>query len=384
MSGFAKDDYVAFRKVKDWWGYAYDYNKFRFNADALEFRLVTGGPTIARGYFYKGEYDAVNLVNPLDWADAALRDPVLKGYVDRYTAYYVPKQGMQGVFLNTRTPLFADIRVRRGLGYALNIQKMIDTALHGDYLRYQNVGIGHAFAGRAFDDDTLRVPGFDPVKAAELFAEAGFSAQGPDGIRVDGKGRRLSFELLYGMPSHTERLSVLREEAKLAGVDIKLRLVKTGAYSSVRLGDYEAYWGELNSGDFTDYRDYIHSSTVRAAQTDNFSGWSSPETDALTDRFRAESSTDAKAAISRQIQKKILDAAIIIPGYYVPFARAASWKWVRYPAWLASKYRGDFTDPVAAGYMWIDDAIKDEVWAAVAAGTTLEQRAYLVDTHKSK
>lgn len=42
---------------------------------------------------------------------------------------------------------------------------------------------------------------------------------------MNDKGQRLSFELTYSSPVHTPRIAFLREQAKLAGLDIELKLI---------------------------------------------------------------------------------------------------------------------------------------------------------------
>ncbi len=373
LAEFVKGDTVILRKVENWWGFEYDYNAHRYNVDVVDMRLINGGLSAAKVYFYKGLVDSLPLTSPQDWADSAEKSPIAKGYVERYWARYVPTQGFQGIFLNTEFPLFSQLAVRTGLGYALNIQEMIDVALRGEYVRYHNTGIGHVFAGVDFDDDSLRAPGFDIGKAIACFESAGYTKINASGIRENGKGEALGFELLYGTSSHTERLAVLREQAKRVGVDVRLKLMQAGAFTALSDRKYEAYWGSLSTGELPDYD-----------QVRSVFGWSSPASDSLIASYKTERNLEKKAKISKSIQGIILDAALVIPGYYLPHSRAASWKWVRYPEKLTMKYQADFTDPLGAGYFWLDEDIREEVVAALATGKTFKPRTHLDDAYKSK
>jgi microcin C transport system substrate-binding protein len=385
LASFKKGESLTFKKVKDWWGYQYAYNTYRFNVDTIEYQVITGGNDIVRNYFYNGQIDSYPLIIPQEWADAETHDPVKKGWIDRQYNFYVPLTGISGVILNVKDPLFADVRVRRGLYYALNMQKMIDTALRGEYSRYNNIGLAHVFAGLAFDDDAIRKPGFDPGKAGELFAAAGFSGFGADGIRTNARGDRLSFELLYQSPNHTERLSVLKEEAKKAGVEIQLKLMQQGAFTAVREKKFQAWWGAMSTGLFEDYWEYFHSKNAAETQTNNFWSYADKDMDRLLDAFRAESDLGRKAALDRQIQRKVDEAALVVPNYYVPYFRGAAWKWVRFPAWLSQKYYDDFYDPFSGttgytGYLWVDNDIKREVVEAQRAGKAYAPRVFKDET----
>jgi len=387
LDSYKKGESLTFRKVKDWWGYRYAYNRYRFNVDTLEFRVITGGNDIVRNYFYSGAIDTYVTIIPQEWADSDTRDPVKKGWVDRQYNFYVPLTGVSGIILNVRDPLFADVNVRRGLYYAINIQKMIDTTLRGEYSRYHNIGLAHVFGGYSFDDDTIRKPGFDPVKAGTLFDAAGYSKFGPDGIRMNAAGARLSFELLYQSPNHTERLSVLKEEARKAGVEIVLKLMQQEGFTAVREKKFQAWWGGMSTDLYDDYWEYFHSVNADKTQTNNFWGYKDPQMDKLLDAFRSESDLAKKAALDRQIQRKVDEAALVIPNYYVPYWRGAAWKWVRFPRWLSQKYHDDFYDPFSStsgyvGYFWVDQDIQKEVTAAKKAGKAYAPRIFRDETFK--
>jgi microcin C transport system substrate-binding protein len=387
LADFRKGESLSFKKVQDWWGYQYAYNRYRFNVDTIQYQLITGGNDIVRNYFYNGQLDAYPLIIPQEWADSENREPVKKGYVERQLHYYVPLTGVTGIILNVRDPLFADRNVRRGLYYAINIQKMIDTALRGEYSRLHNIGLAHVFAGVNFDDDSIRKPAFDPRKAGELFAAAGYGSFAADGIRIDPKGERLSFELLYQSPNHTERLSVLKEEARKAGLEIQLKLMQQGAFTAVREKKFQAWWGGMSTNLYDDYWEYFHSANAAEPQTNNFWGYADKDMDRLLDAFRAEGDLSRKAALDRRIQRKVDEEALVIPSYYVPFWRGAAWKWIRFPAWLSQKYHSDFYDPFSGttgyvGYFWVDGDIRREVLAAQRSGKPYPPRTISDQTYK--
>jgi microcin C transport system substrate-binding protein len=392
LAGFEKGETLTFKHVKDWWGYAYDYNKYRFNIDAIEYKVITGGNDIVRNYFYNGELEQFYQIIPAEWANAANAEPIKNGWIDREYAFYVPLTGITGIIFNVKYPLFSDVNVRRAMYYAVNMQKMIDTVLRGEYARFHNIGIAHAFGGIDFDDNTIRKPDFDPVKAGALLDKAGYSVMGADGIRRNAKGDRVSFELIYSSPNHTERLAVLKEEAKKAGVEIVLKLMQQGAFTAVREKNYQAWWGGMSTGVYDDYWEYFHSDNADKPQTNNFWGYANKDLDKLLDAFRDTADLKAKAELDKKIQRLVDQEALVMPSYYVPYYRGGTWKWVRFPAWLDVKYYDDFFEPLAAnsgyggyfGYQWIDSAIKTEVQAAMKDKKAYEPRVYKVETNRMK
>lgn len=388
LKEFEKGESITFEKVEDWWGYDYDYNRYRFNIQTIHLKVITGGRDIVKNYFYNGELDSFALIIPEEWEDAANEESVLSGYIDRQYHFYVPLTGLSGILLNHQVELFKNKDVRKGLYYSINMQKMIDTVLRGEYSRYHNIGLAHTFGGYEFDDNTIRVPDFDPVEAANLFEQGGYGEIGPDGIRVAADGSRLSFELLYSAPHHTERLSILKEEARKAGLEIALNLMQEGMFTAVLEKQHQAWWGGMSTGVYPSYWEYFHSSNAEIANTNNFFGYANPEMDRLVDAAREEGDLGRKAEIIKEIQRLVHEEVLVVPGYYVPYTRGATWKWLRFPAWLGQKYSDAFYSPVGAsgysGYFWIDEEIRAEAMDAMQKKINFEPRIVLNEEYRSQ
>ncbi|OQY37728.1 MAG: hypothetical protein B6229_07815 [Spirochaetaceae bacterium 4572_7] len=327
MDSFTKGELVTFKKVDDWWGYCYDYNKYRYNIDQINIKIITGGRDIQKQYFFNGELDTYGLVIPKDWADSVEADPVKNGYIDRQYSFYEPLT------------------------------------------------------------DSIRVPDFDPKKAGEFFDKAGYTEIGDDGIRVDANGNRLSFEMIYTASFHSERLAVLKEEAKKAGLEILLNNMTEGGFSLLLDKKHEAFFIGMGTGSIPGYWQYYHSENAKE-QTNNFTMVQNDELDNLITKFKAEGDIPKKAEISKEIQRLVHDLALVIPSYVVPYTRGASWKWLRYPSWLNQKYSDAFLEPLANimsgynGYNWVDGDIKKEVIQAKMKGESFEPRTYIDDTNK--
>jgi microcin C transport system substrate-binding protein len=387
LSSFKKGETITFEKVDGWWGYVYDYNKYRYNIDKLTLKVITGGLDIQKQYFLNGEIDSFGLIIPKEWADSEKEDIIKKGYADRHYSFYVPLTGVSGIVLNTQAGIFKSPDVRKGLYYAINMDKMIATVLRGEYSRYHNIGLAHVFAGINFDDDTIRKPEFDPEKAAELFSNAGYKTIGPDGIRVNDKGERLSFELIYPASHHTERLSVLKEEAKKSGLEIVLNNMTEGAFTVLLDKKHEAFFITMSTTLTPSPWQYFHSDNAKE-QTNNFYMIADEELDRLTLDYKNEGNLEKRAELSRAVQRRVHDLALIIPSYTVPYTRSTSWKWFRFPSWLNTKFSSSFIGSVYDsmieynGYGWIDEEIKKEVIQAKIKGEVFEPRTYIDETNK--
>lgn len=378
---------LVFERVDNWWARAYPHFAGIGNVQKVEYKVSTGGADMMESYFYDGKIDVYSVAIPDAIRRSESKDPVTKGYIDRYYNRVIPLLGIRDcIFFNVSDPLFKSRDVRRAMYYAFDIQGMIDQALYGEYSRYHNIGLGQEFAGVKFNDDTIRKPGFSPEEAMKLLAKAGYTKKGNDGILMNDAGTRVSFELVYYAKHHTERMSILVEQAKKAGVEINLKLMESGYFEALRKKQYQAMFMGFNTGSVPSYRQFFYSAgtTDHTPESNNVWNYANPEMDKLIEGMEAAKTFADKAVFSKKIEHLVDDEALVVPVYYVGYGFTMAWKWVRFPAWGADKHESTWTDPIF-GYLWIDEAIKAEVEEAMKAGKTFEPRYYhLTERYKQK
>ncbi|WP_417879338.1 extracellular solute-binding protein [Vibrio sp.] len=365
---------VSFKHVKDWWGYSNKYYQHRFNVEKISIKVIRD-PDIAFKYFEKGQLDSFALVRPTLWHDKAVGENYDKGYIHKAWAFNQAPVGAGGIWLNTAMPMLDDINVRQGLMHAMDYDGMLDKILRNDYVRKNNpMGSGHG----EYDQSDINAPKFDPKLAASFFEKAGFTQIGPDGIRQNDKGQRLSFAVTYATPAHTPRIAYLREQAKLAGLDLTLNLIDgSSMFKYVLEKKHQLSFHDMSASRIPVYWQYFSSEFANKPQNNNFTNYSSPELDKLIESYRNEFDLTNKHQLSRQIQQKIDEAKVVIPGYSVPYAREGYWRWMKLPKEMATKqtealfYPSGFVGSL--GTFWIDQDAKKETKDAMDSGKAFEQ-----------
>ena len=379
-----KGKYIVMERKADWWGNDLKYFKHRFNPDRIRARVIRD-PNVAFQHFLKGELDIFGLVLPQYWHDKATGDEFDKGYIRKYW-FYSELPESAGMYLNIADPLLADERVRFGLAHAMNLDRVIATVLRGDYQRLPTVQAGFG----DYDNLDITPREFDIDKAGTYFDAAGFDTWGGDGIRVKD-GRRLSLNITYGNPPHTERLVVLQEEAKKAGVELKLNLLDgPGSFKKMREKKHQIAWSGWGVGGLAPtYWSFFHSAGANKPQTNNFANFASPEMDALITAYRASATKEERIALARKIEQVVHDAGIVIPTFRVPYTRAGAWRWVKLPDRLATRTSGSLFGPFAesggfsgGGLFWIDVEEKRRTLDAKQQGRALEPATIINTDHR--
>jgi peptide/nickel transport system substrate-binding protein len=128
---------------------------------------------------------------------------------------------------NLQNPMFADRRVRQALAYAINKPELVDGIL---------LGLGQEATGPfkpgtwQYNPGVKRYP-FDPKRARELLAEAGWRDTDGDGI-LDRGGQRFEFELLanQGNEVRAKTAEIIQRRLAEVGISVKIRVIEWAAF----------------------------------------------------------------------------------------------------------------------------------------------------------
>lgn len=356
IGNFRKGRYIDFVKVDNWWGSDLRYYKNRFNIDKIRIKVVRN-INVGWNLFLKGELDSFGLILPEYWHERAFTKAFKKGWIRKFWFYNETPQAIYGLFLNLNKPLFKDKKVRYAIAYALNIDKMTQTLLRGDYDRLPNFHTGYG----DYTNPAVKAKPFDLKKTEQLLAAAGWGSIGDDGIRVKN-GQRLSFKVNYSLPIHTPRLALLKEEMKKAGIEMELQLL-TGAssYRNIMEKKHQAAWMGWGAGSRPAYRQHFHSDNAHKPQTNNITNTADPEMDQLIENYRTATSKVNRVRYAHAIQEKIAEIGAYIPTYMVPYTREAAWAYIRLPADIAPKKADSLFSPMGLSTLWIDPKIKQQI-----------------------
>lgn len=381
IEDFRKGKFVRFKRKENWWAKDCRYFKRRFNADYVQYNVVRDYNMLWE-YFKKGRIDVFGLTIPKYWHEKSDTDVFRNGYVKKIWFFNNTQRSASGMWLNQDKPIFKDKRVRYAFAHAMNIQRVIDKVLRGDYFRLTHGYVGYG----EYSNKSIRPRTYSIEKVSALMTEAGWQ-RGKDGI-WEKDGRRFSVEVTYGFEQHTPRLVVLKEEARKAGVELRLqKLDSSAAFKKFLEKQHDVAWMGWSTGMRPSFWQHWHSDNAHKPQTNNITNTDDPKIDRLIDQYRESLSTEERKRLSKEIQEEIHKQGAFVPTFMVPYVREGYWRWVRLPASHGTKKSNTLFDPfntMTGGLFWIDTRERERTLEAKDRGETFEPVNIKDDRYKSE
>lgn len=385
LVSFTKGKDLSFRRKKNWWAREKEYFQQRFNIDEVQFKVIRDAQ-MALEYLKLGEIDALTLTNPELWYASEKSEPFVKGYIRRLQAYNEVPRSDYVLILNNSYEPFRSPEVRQAFGHAMNIERVIQELMRGDFKRLQGISQGYG----PYTDPTIKARAFDLKAADSLLDKAGWTARNGEGIRMKD-GKPLAATILYSPPTLTARLVLLREDARKAGIDLKLEQGDDASvfksYLDKRHEIAVMNWGTAFR---PEYRARFHSQNANKPQSSNFSNTADARLDQLIEEYEHAGEQKLRIAKAHAIQQFVHADASQIPLFEVPYYRLAYWSWIQFPRPSGAKTTDSLYlfDTGSGGLVWIDPEREKAAREARKLGKSLNdpenEKTWIDETFKQK
>ncbi|WP_319404627.1 extracellular solute-binding protein [uncultured Desulfosarcina sp.] len=376
---FKKGRYVRFARKKNWWGDDLPYFKHRFNVDTVLFKVIRD-PNLQWEYFKKGKLDVYPATVPQYWHIKTRTPVVEKGYVHKMWFFNDTPQSAMGLWMNLDREIFKDINLRYAFAHAMNVEKVITDVLRNDYFRLESAYVGYG----PYTNSTIKARRYDIGKVEAYMTQSGW-LRGPDGIWAKN-GRRYSVEVVYYRDDHTQRLVVLKEEAKKAGIELQLlKLDPSTAFKKILEKRHDVAWLGWSTGLRPHFWEFWHSANAHKGQTNNITNTDDPEMDRLIDAYRNSLEEAERIDLAKRIQVRVHEIGAFVPTFMVPYFREVYWRWWRLPRPPATRTSGSLFDAFSSGsggLFWFDQTLFDQTREAMADGRSFEPVTVVDRTYK--
>jgi len=286
FSEWRQDQFIRLQRNDDYWGKKAEYKElfFRVIPDFLTMELEFQAGALDR-------YDA------LPHQAARYRKDPAYHVLDRRRGYY------SYIAYNTRKPLFQDVRVRRALGMALDVDAIIKYVLSGEGKR----STGPFYSNTPFYDPAVKPLPYDPAGALALLAEVGWKKNARGMLEKDGKPLQFTLVTNNGNPQRKAVITIAQEAWRKLGIDCRIQTFEWTVFledvvHSLNFDAVVLAWvgGDINPDKYTLW----HSSQAGPSQL-NFSGYKNPQVDGLLERIREEYDFDAQVALTHEAHRLI-------------------------------------------------------------------------------
>jgi microcin C transport system substrate-binding protein len=351
VKDYQMGQYVILERVKDYWAADLPVNKGQYNFDLIRYDYYRDD-TIALEAFKSGEYDLRSEGDIEKWTTQYTGPAFSSGVIIKEEIPHEIPQPMSAYVFNTERPLFADLRVRRGLNYFLDFEWMNKNLFYSQYTRtrsyFQNTK--YAAAGLPSPEERAvlepirdQIPGevftseyTPPVsdgsgfirplmrEAMALFNQAGWELRKGKLVNMTS-GEPMRFELLiYTTASEKIAIPLQRNLARF-GIDMHIRMVDTSQFvNRLRSRDYDMLDRGYSSQSYpsSDLAFFWHSRYIDS--TYNSAGVQDPAIDYLVEGIIAHQEDEAGLlAWGRAMDRVLTWNHYVIPQWHTSEFRVA-------------------------------------------------------------
>jgi ABC-type transport system substrate-binding protein len=279
------DQYVVLDCFEDYWEGAPNYERYVYR--------IIPKPLNQEMEFRGGALDSYQ-VQPHQ-VQSLISDP-------RYQNFSGLSFGYTYIGYNMRRETFSDPRIRRALGMAIDVDKIIKYVLYG-----QGERITGPFVKQTdYYGDQIEPLPYNPEGALRLLQEAGWMPNQEGWLEKNGK--RLQFTLITNNGNELRKavLTIAQESWRQIGVDVRTDLLEWAVFIQERVNknDFDALVLGWSMGIEPDLYQIWHSSQTHPHQL-NFVAFKNEEADDLIIKIRQEYDHDKQVAFCHRLHEII-------------------------------------------------------------------------------
>ncbi|GED66984.1 peptide ABC transporter substrate-binding protein [Brevibacillus reuszeri] len=227
------------------------------------------------------------------------------------------------LYINTKSEPWSELKARQAVQLAVDVDTIVRTLYLGTYERAWSALTPGILGYDSSLENKLKP---DIAKANQLLDELGWKL-GTDGIR-EKDGKKLVLRYLDGSPNREKRndiAAIVQQQLKQIGIQVNLNITKD-TNTPITNGEYDIFGNSQVKADPDILRNLFRSDRVFTKGGTNWSNIAEPEIDQLLDQGAKESDPQKRKEIYEEIQRYMIDNAIILPIYVFPYTVAHSKK----------------------------------------------------------
>lgn len=299
---YDKGQKIILIKNPNWWGNTAETEKGSWTIPKVVLRF-SSEENVSLELLKKGDIDFLGLQ-----PDGFVKKTVGKIWDEKIVKVKAQNKAPKGfsfIAFNLKHPILKDLQVRKALSMLFNRPMMAEKFEYN----LTEPATGPVYVQSDYANPDVKPVPYDPQDALKILNASGWKDSDKDGILdkvIAGKKTQLSFTILEPSQQMMKYLTVFKEDASKAGVDISIKNVEWNSFiklldernfDSVRLA-----WGA--GGVDWDPKQIWHSSSS-AGTGSNFIGYSNKEVDRLIDQSRKIYEKENRISLLRRVHSLI-------------------------------------------------------------------------------
>lgn len=338
-SGIVKEKSITLTRRKDYWGDYDPKNVGLNNFDKIKW-IVIMDEELQFEKFKKGEFDYYSVNKAQRWVEETIPeklDKVKKGWIQRRKIYNFKPEGFGGFVFNMRKPPFNDKRVRQAFAYLFNREKLIEKLFFNEYKP-----IDSYYPNSVWGNPNNPKIRYNPKKAAELLAAAGWKKRNSEGILVDKNNKPFEVTLEYYDPGFDRIFTVVAEDMKKAGIKLNLKLIdQRTLLKKTEERNFLIHYQNWTALIFPNPESSWMSDLADKPSNNNLPGFKNKKVDELCKKYNVTFDQNERIKIIREIDSLIFNEYPYALGWYKPYTeRILYWNKFGYPKTYFTKIGG--------------------------------------------
>jgi len=351
VKSFNQGRSIRYIRNPDYWAVNHPTRKGMYNFDAITVNYYKD-QIVAVEAFKAGEFDFMMVNIAKQWARDMVGKRFDAGELIKKRFPHQNNAGMQGFLMNTRKPIFKDLRVRQALGLAFDFEWTNKSLFYNQYTRSSSFFSNSYLAADGLPEGLelsylepfreslpkevfttpLKAPDSSPKggvrsnlrKAKKLLAEAGWLVK--DGVLQNSEGQPFHFEILLVSPSFERVMAPYVNNLKKLGVEVDYRTIDPALYTDrVQKFDFDmivhVYGQSLSPGN--EQKNFWHSESADQLGSKNLAGIKNPVVDVLVDKIIYASTQEELTAACKALDRILWYGYYLVPNWYLSVHRLA-------------------------------------------------------------
>ena len=358
---------IAFKRVEGYWADALPVRRGTFNFERVVFKYFRD--EVARLEAFKaGEFDWLFENSARNWTRGHVGPRYRSGEIVKRNFPHSNVSGMQGYALNTRRPLFKDVRVREALALAFDFDWLNRQVFYGQYTRTRSYFANSPMAATGAPDadetrflQSLKTP-LDPSlfeavpevpdtpdaqalrsnlrRAQHLLAEAGWKVA-DDGRLRNAERQPFQFEVLNFSPTFERVATPWVHNLARLGIRVRLRTVDPALYQKrMDAFDFDVTTAiyPMSATPGNELWQMVGSAGASEEGSSNYAGIADPVVDEIIGRILAVKSREELEVAARVLDRVLRHGWYMVPQFHSSSYRVAFDYRLRYPTVLPLFY----------------------------------------------